>query len=144
MKVFLDSNILFSIAYTGLEKSNIYLIFDFEGVDVYVSELVKQESFYNIQRKKPESESVLDQMIKDVVVLDDVLVSEDSDTMIKALPINDGIILWTAVKNGMDFFITGNTKDFGGLLKTKIGDMLVLTPKSFLLREWERMKNSPL
>jgi len=38
----------------------------------------------------------------------------------------------------MDFFITGNVKDFSYLLNKKIGETLVLSPKEFCYKENEK------
>lgn len=55
IKVFLDSNILFSIAYTGKEKSRSYLIYEIQSIgnlEVYLSNLVCREAIFNIKIKK--------------------------------------------------------------------------------------------
>ena len=50
----------------------------------------------------------------------------------KTLPENDRIILSSAVYHGMDFFITGNTKDFLTFYNKKLSNTLILTTKDFL------------
>ena len=75
IKVFLDSNVLFSIAYTGMEKSRSYLIYEIQGmgiIQVCLSKLVCDETLSNIRRKKPDSESLLDELIEEVKILEDI------------------------------------------------------------------------
>lgn len=62
LKVFLDSNVLFSIAYSGKGKSRSYLLFELQKlgfIDIYISKLVKKETIFNLNRKKPENISFL-------------------------------------------------------------------------------------
>ena len=55
LKVFLDSNIVFSAAYSEKEKSSSYLFFELQDLNIikiYISNLVKFESVRNIKDKK--------------------------------------------------------------------------------------------
>ena len=77
IKVFLDSNVLFSIAYTGKEKSRSYLIYEIQAlgmVNVSLSSLVCEEALINIRRKKPDGERLLHKLIRKSKILVDVLV----------------------------------------------------------------------
>ena len=59
IKVFLDSNVVFSIAYTGKERSRSYLFYEIQALGrlkVYLSGLVCKEALFNIRRKRPEAE----------------------------------------------------------------------------------------
>lgn len=136
IKAFLDSNVLFAIAYSGIEKSRSYLIYEIQSigkVEVYLSRLVCEEAILNIKIKRPESIELLRDLIKKSKVLADVLV-DMKNTLIDKLPQNDRIILSTAVSAGMDCFLTGNTRDFKGLYLKKIGKTLILKPKDFLYK----------
>ena len=96
LKVFLDSNVIFSAAYSGKEKSRSYLFFELQTLNIikiYISNLVKFESIHNIKIKKPEK---------------------------------------------LDFFITGNTKDFLTFYNKKLKNTLILTPKDFLELTFEK------
>ncbi|MBA4349224.1 MAG: hypothetical protein C0415_04455 [Thermodesulfovibrio sp.] len=136
IKVFLDSNILFSIAFYGKEKSRSYLIYELQewgSVEVYISHIVSEEAALNIRIKKPHALSFLDGVIKKTKMLADVM----ADTKIKEinkLPLNDRILLTTAIFHGMDFFITGNDKDFKSLYGKKIRKTMILKPVDFLNR----------
>jgi predicted nucleic acid-binding protein len=132
LRVFLDSNVLFSAAYSEKEKSRSYIFFelrDLNIIEIYISNLVKFESVHNIKIKKPEKSGFLNELLSKVNILEDIYIYYDD---IKSLPENDRIILSSAVYNDMDFFITGNTKDFLPFYNKKLSNTLILTPKSFL------------
>lgn len=132
LRVFLDSNVLFSAAYSEKEKSRSYIFFelrDLNIIEIYISNLVKFESVHNIKIKKPEKSGFLNELLSKVNILEDIYIYYDD---IKSLPENDRIILSSAVYNDMDFFITGNTKDFLHFYNKKLSNTLILTPKSFL------------
>ena len=134
IKVFLDSNVLFSIAYTGKEKSRSFLIYELQvpGVlKVYLSNLVCEEALSNIRRKKPEKEDLLHELIAGSKVLGDI-VADLKHSELRKLPLNDRIILSTAVYHKMDVFVTGNDKNFCNLYRTKVLDTLILKPVDFL------------
>jgi predicted nucleic acid-binding protein len=134
IKVFLDSNILFSIAYSGKAKSRSYLLFELQekGVfNIYVSPLVCEEATLNIKLKRPEHRDFLDELIGKTRFVENILIYEDHP-QIKNLPQNDRIIFSTAVYYRMDFFLTGNDRDFSELYNQKIDRTLILRPADFL------------
>ena len=56
LTVFLDSNVLFSIAYSGKDRSRSYLLYELQDagdIEIYISNLVKEEAMFNIKIKKP-------------------------------------------------------------------------------------------
>lgn len=136
IKVFLDSNILFSIAYSGREKSRAYLIYEIQDlklIEIYISNLVRKEAVFNIINKKKDGALLLNELIRKSKTLNDISV----DAMpygIERLPLNDRIILSTAVLNEMDYFITGNDKDFKSFYGRKIRNTFILKPMDFLMR----------
>jgi len=143
IKVFFDSNVLFSIAYTGREKSRSCLLYELQSpgkIKVYLSTLVCEESAYNIRLKKPQNLSFLDDLIRQSHQLRDIYPGEDEEATVlesvQRLPLNDRIILTTAVANGMDFFLTGNSRDFKGSYRRKIVRTLILKPADFLYRRF--------
>ena len=134
VRVFLDSNVLFSIAYTGKDKSRSYLIYEIQEIGklrVYVSKLVCEEARFNIKRKKPEAERLLDELIDRSKVLGDIA-ADLKPAEIRTLPQNDRIILATAIYNKIDIFVTGNEKDFRKLYHKGVLDTLILRPVDFL------------
>jgi len=129
--VFLDSNVLFSIAFSG-SKSRSYLLFELQNrgiVKIYISELVYLETSRNLQLKKQEQMNLLKELLKKVTRIQDIYIAYSE---INYLPEADRTILSTAVYNGMDFFLTGNTKDFSKIYRKKIHKTMILEPKEFL------------
>jgi predicted nucleic acid-binding protein len=134
IKVFLDSNVLFSIAYTGKDKSRSYLIYEIQALGmlkVYLSNLVCEETLFNIRRKKPEAEQLLKDLIRRSKVLADVA-ADFKHPEIHKLSQNDRIILSTAVYHKIDVFVTGNEKDFKNLYHKRVLGTLVLRPVDLL------------
>jgi predicted nucleic acid-binding protein len=135
--VFLDSNVLFSVAWTGREKSRSAILFELQSlgfIRLFISRLVLEETMSNLREKRPEAIPFFEELSGDVEVVPDLLV-EGEDRRLKELPENDRVILSTAVAHGMDFFLTGNTRDFRGLYRRRIGRTLILTPREFLNRQ---------
>ncbi len=138
IKVFLDSNILFSMAYTGKDRSRSYLIYelqDLKALKVYLSKLVCEEALLNIRNKKPASLPFLRELIGRSTVLVDIK-ADLKHQQVSRLPVNDRGILSTAVYHKMDFFITGNDKDFHMFYHKKVGDTIILKPADFLDRQF--------
>ena len=138
IKVFLDSNVLFSIAHSGKEKSRSFLIYEIQTLGilrVYLSNLVCEEAFSNIRRKKPGAEELLNELIAGSKVLEDI-VTHLSNPALGKLPQNDQVILSTAVYHKMDVFVTGNENHFKHLYHKKILDTLILKPVEFLSMEF--------
>ena len=134
IKVFLDSNVVFSIAYTGKERSRSYLIYEIQALGrlkVYLSDLVCKEALLNIRRKKPEAEPFLDELIRQSKVLADIA-ADLKHAEVHKLPINYRIILSTAVYHKAHVFVTGNEKDFNDFYRKKVLGTLILKPADFL------------
>ena len=134
IKVFLDSNVVFSIAYTGKDRSRSYLIYDIKAlglIKVYLSNLVCEESLFNIRKKKPDAEQLLKELIHKSKALGDI-VADLKHAEVNKLPQNDRIILSTDVYHKTDVFITGNEKDFKNLYHKRVLGTLILRPVDFL------------
>ncbi len=135
--VFLDSNVLFSVAWTGRKKSRSAILFELQSlgfIRLFISRLVLEETMSNLRGKRPEAIPFFEELSGEVEVVPDRVV-EGEDRRLKELPENDRVILSTAVAQGMDFFLTGNNRDFRGLYRHRIGRTLILTPREFLNRQ---------
>jgi predicted nucleic acid-binding protein len=138
--VFLDSNVLFSVAWTGREKSRSAILFDLQSlgfVRLFISRLVLEETLFNLREKRPEAIPFVEGLLREVQVIPDLAVKGE-DLRVQGLPENDRLILSTAVAHGMDFFLTGNSKDFRGLYRRRIGRTSILTPREFLDRQFPK------
>lgn len=72
-------------------------------------------------------------MIPKINLLADVFIKFKTG-LLEMLPENDRVILTTALYYEMDFFLTGNTRNFKDLYNRKIGKTLILKPADFLHR----------
>ena len=135
--VFLDSNVLFSVAWTGREKSRSAILFELQSlgfIRLFISRLVLEETMSNLRGKRPEAIPFFEELSGDVEVVPDLVV-EGEDRRLKELPESDRVILSTAVAHGVNFFLTGNNRDFRGLYHRRIGRTLILPPREFLNRQ---------
>lgn len=138
IKVFLDSNVIFAIAYSGTKSSRSYVIYEIQSmgkIEVYVSNLVCAEAIHNIRIKKTGQLNLLQEIIRKSKVLADVMIDIGSPLLNK-LPNNDRVILSTAISHEMDIFLTGNVTDFRTLYHKTIVNTLILTPKDFINRNF--------
>ena len=133
IKVFLDSNVLFSIAYSGI-KSKSYVLYELQDknlIKIYISHLVQMETLYNMQLKKQDQMDLLKSLLENTELLHDI---DIHNKKLENLPDADRVILSTAIYHKMDYFLTGNSRDFSEFYGKRIGKTLILTPGKFLLR----------
>lgn len=139
MKVFLDSNILFSICWSGKEISRSGLFFDLQRqghIQLFISRLVHDETSFNLQTKKPESIPLFNQLVSELTLLQDNF-GLTANQLIMRLPLNDRVIFMSAMVQGMEYFITGNSRDFLALYGERIKGMMTLRPTDFLNKNFE-------
>lgn len=133
-KVFLDSNIVFSLVYTNdpFKKINLFLFLQKENyINLYISKFVAKEVYTNIQKKIKTKLEKFESLLLEFRILEDVETFLDEIKLIK-LPDNDKLILNSAISHKMDYFITGNSKDFNLLYGNYFNGCLVLKPNAFL------------
>jgi len=133
LKVFLDTNVWFSALYSELRGSypSIILKLSQKGlIELYLSTLVELELRHNVQKKIPDREKELEEVLKGSKKLTDVNLDLE---ILRRLPESDRVTVSTAIYHRMDYFVTGNTRDFNYLLGKKIGETLILTPRDFCL-----------
>ena len=139
MKVFLDSNVIFSICWSGKEKFRSFLLYELQKrgfFRIFASQLVYSEAAFNLKTRKPEGMQLFEELMRETELVSDVFAFTNKKELL-SLPDNDRIIFSTARFHGMDFFITGNTRDFKHLYHKKILKTTVLTPGDFLNRKKE-------
>jgi predicted nucleic acid-binding protein len=133
--VFLDANIIFSIAYSGPEKSRSFLLLELKKakiIELVTSFIALEEATRNLKLKKPSSLLILKDIIKHIRVLEDISLEEIECKEIYSLPQDDRVIFATAVGYKVDYFLTGNTRDFHHLLGDVICGVKVMKPAEFL------------
>lgn len=137
MKVFCDTNIIFSYAYSYPKDTLSSLIIELFYKNHFIleiSELVKLEALKNISLKKANSLPLLENLFRDIAIHKNISPRYD---FYPSMPINDRVILCTALSLKCDFFITGNYRDFGHLYHTKVENTLILNQRDFIEKRWE-------
>ena len=138
VKAFLDSNVLFSIAYSGKETSRSYVLYELQRqghVNLNISNLVREEVLFNLQEKRKEAMELVRELLQTTVVLPDISL-DLAAAGVSRLPENDRLILGTAVFHEMDYFLTGNIRDFKRYYRNKISRTTILSPRDFLNRKF--------
>lgn len=138
MKVFLDSNVIFSICWSGKGKSRAFLLYELQEngfFHIFISQLVYNETRLNLETRRPEGVPLFEELVRKTEIVPDVSASTNRKELL-TLPDNDRIILSTALFHGMDFFLTGNTRDFNSLYHKNIMKTTILTPGDFLNRKF--------
>ena len=133
LRVFPDTNVWFSALYSNLKGSYPSILFKLaqeNAIGLFYSTLVELELRHNLQKKMPDKIPEAEDLMRIATKLVDVDIEM---RVLEALPEKDHILVATAIYNGIDCFITGNTRDFGSLIGVKIGKTLILTPKDFCL-----------
>jgi predicted nucleic acid-binding protein len=138
VKAFLDSNVLFSIAYSGKETSRSYVLYELQRqghVNLNISNLVREEVLFNLQEKRKEALELAKELLETTVVLPDISL-DLAAAGVSRLPENDRLILGTAVFHEMDYFLTGNIRDFKRYYRNRIFRTMILSPRDFLNRKF--------
>lgn len=138
MKVFLDSNVIFSICWSGKGKSRAFLLYELQEngfFHIFISQLVYNETRFNLETRRPEGVPLFEELMRETEMVPDVSASTSRKELL-SLPDNDRIILSTALFHGMDLFLTGNSRDFNSLYHKKIIKTTILTPGDFLNRKF--------
>jgi predicted nucleic acid-binding protein len=138
VKVFLDSNVLFSLAYSGKETSRSYVLYELQRqghVNLNISNLVREEVLFNLQEKREEALVLVRELLQTTVVLPDISL-DLAAAGLSRLPENDRLILGTAVFHEMDYFLTGNIRDFKRYYRNRISRTMILSPRDFLNRKF--------
>ena len=136
LRVFLDANVLFSMAYSGKQHSRAYILVDLakaKKINLYVSSYVVEEAQRNLEIKRPKALEELSEILQACHFLPDYF--ESQHQALESLPEGDRPILATAIENKMTHLLTGNIRDFKKLLGKKIAEVWILTPKDFLHRQ---------
>ncbi|GLI53347.1 PIN domain-containing protein [Thermodesulfovibrio yellowstonii] len=131
-KVFIDSNVLLAAIISGFQGSYPSLIIKLGSlnlIELFISNLVEIEVRKNLTIKKPENLRLLDEVVEDFHKLEDVYIPlRELENLSEA----DKIILSTAIYNRVDYFITGNTRDFKTFYCKKIINTTIVSPREFV------------
>ena len=91
------------------------------------------KSTNNIRIKKRENLQILESLIDGATIIKDKI---PDASFLPTMPTNDRIILFSALDSRVDFFITGNAKDFKELYHKRIKETIVLNPRDFIDKNW--------
>jgi predicted nucleic acid-binding protein len=132
LRVFLDANVFFSTFYGSANCERIIKAHQQEEISLVTSSLAIEESLRNIQEKIPGVVS----SFKDLLINNPPELLADPveiDPRIRLLVDGkDQPIFTSAILGKVNYFITGNTKDFKVKELEKVTRIKVLTPKQLV------------
>jgi predicted nucleic acid-binding protein len=126
MKVFLDANIMFSLAWK--EGSALNKLFEVENANYFTSGYAKTEAERNLST---ENQIIrLEKVLKNIKIFP----TQTSFEKIKDITLKekDLPILNAAIELKCEYLITGDFRDFGQFYGHKIEGVIVLPPREFL------------
>lgn len=133
MRVFLDANVLFSMALAGASPLRLFCRLAETGAcQLIASPYAIDEARRNIARKRPGSAAGLDKLIAEISVC-----AEGDAELVRwarsvGLPEKDAPILAAAARANADILVTGDRADFGNLFARKLRGVTVLPPRAAL------------
>lgn len=131
-RVFLDSNIWFSAVYGSSNCEKIIKAHTNEKIIAVISQQVLEESIRNIREKMPQRITSFQKLFSSyppIMVSD----PESIDNKIKDLvDSKDQSILTSAILAEVDYFVTGNIKDFQVNKLEKLTKIKIMTPKEIV------------
>lgn len=128
-RVFLDANILFSVAWRA--EGGVGRLWDHPDLELVTSRYALMEAERNIQLKKPVAAERLAELAKQV----EVSTATAALTADYELPVKDRPILEAAVGAGCSVLLTGDVTHFGHLMDQEIQGVRVMTVSAFLQRD---------
>lgn len=131
-RVFLDSNILFSAFYGSANCEKIIKAHQERKIIAVVSQQVVEESTKNTRAKIPEALTYFESLLTSnppELISDPIVLSSKTKSLISP---KDQPIFTSAHLAKVDYFVTGNIKDFKVKELKNITDIKVLTPKQLV------------
>jgi predicted nucleic acid-binding protein len=127
-RVFLDANVLFSVAYK--EKAGLLRLWRLHGVKLVTSEYAAEEAAVNLTESVQRDR--LAKLLKDIEITRHVspLPALPADV---TLPEKDAPILQAAMSARATVLLTGDVTHFGRYFRKTVGGIRILTPGEFLL-----------
>ena len=125
-RVFLDANILFSIAYGSPGLEQLWSASKEGKYELIASQYVIEEAKRNLDRR--EQQDALNRLLSEVRV-----VTEADPTLPCPIPLpeNDRPVLMAALSSEADYLITGDVTHFGKYFGKKIRSLRICTPRAF-------------
>jgi uncharacterized protein len=126
-RVFLDADILFSVAYGSLGLQRLWSLARTKRCELVASEYVIEEAKRNLDRQ--------DQRDALIRLLREVQVVPESDPSIPCpitLPMKDLPVFMAALSCEADYFVTGDITHFGEHFGKSIQGLVICPPRDFL------------
>ncbi len=122
MRVFLDANVLFSASQPGSAFARLISAAS-RRAHVLTSDIACAEARRNLALKRPAWLEAFEELLEDLEVV---------STAVFPLPVTldekDVPLLCAAIRARSDYFVTGDRRDFGRLIGTKVLGAMVITP----------------
>ena len=124
-RLFLDANILFSVAYSG--RSGLARLWSLPGVELLTSRYAMDEAKRNLDTDEQQTRLAA----RTVRILEDPAHAIELPVDVTLRP-KDRPILAAAIAAGASHLLTGDLRDFGPYMGKRLGGVLVMLPGDYL------------
>lgn len=131
-KIFLDANILFSVAYGSPGLNQLWELFEKRICVLIASKYVIEEAKRNL--RNPEQLNHLEKMLENVQTVPEV--DQTIECPIE-LPDKDKPVLLSAISAKADYLITGDITHFGRYFGRSVMGVRMCTPREYILSKLE-------
>jgi len=132
-KLFLDANILFSIAYGSRSLGKLQEMARQGRCKLLASAYVVEEAVRNLSR--PEQITRLNELVADLEIVPEV---DPEVPCSLVLPEKDRPVFLAAVQSHATHLITGDLEHFGNYREKTINGVLICTPRDYFNRKKDR------
>lgn len=135
MRVFLDANVLFSVAHASASPlHSFFRLAEAEVCELLASPYAIDEARRNIARKYPGKAADLDGLIAQITICPEADAEATRWAGSTGLPDKDAPILAAAARARADILVTGDRADFGSHYGRRLRGVEVLPPRMALER----------
>lgn len=135
MRLFLDANVLFTVAPNREGRSAALVALARRGFcSLHTSPHALEEARRNLRLKLPEKEGTLETVLEVISVEGEASTRLVQWAVEQGLPMKDAPILASAVATRADLLVTGDRKHFGHLYGASLRGVEIVTPAEALAR----------
>ena len=135
-RVFLDANVLFSVAY--LQYSALRRLWRLKGVELLSSSYAVEEARRNLSEDRPVALGRLDELVKSMKLVEEAQDQDLPDSV--RIDAKDKPILLAAISGGSGHLLTGDKQHFGHLYGKIVKGVSIGRPADYLLNRQRKRR----
>jgi predicted nucleic acid-binding protein len=127
--IFLDANILFSVAKSDGAIRRLLNLLREAGHECWADSYVIEEARRNLLLKYPKEAAALDRLLGKIRIVSTATSAGNLPELMR-IPEKDRLVLAAAIRHGCDAFVTGDRTHFGALFGTTLNGVAIHSPRS--------------